>query len=61
MNYTDLTEREKEFLAIIRTMTDEQRDECLSDLQKIGHLTNRVESTRISRCEQKFINVERGR
>ena len=35
MNYTDLTEREKEFLAIIRTMTDEQRDECLSDLQKI--------------------------
>ena len=26
-----------------------------------GHLTNRVESTRISRCEQKFINMERGR
>lgn len=35
MNITDLTEREKEFLAIIRTMADEQRDECLSDLQKI--------------------------
>lgn len=35
MNYTDLTEREKEFLVIIRNMTDEQRDECFSDLQKI--------------------------
>lgn len=35
MTITDLTEREKEFLAIIRTITDEQRDECLSDLQKI--------------------------
>lgn len=35
MTITDLTEREKEFLAIIRTMTDEQRDKCLSDLQKI--------------------------
>lgn len=35
MNITDLTEREKEFLAIIRSMTEEQQDECLSDLQKI--------------------------
>lgn len=35
MTITDLTEREKEFLAIIRSMTEEQQDECLSDLQKI--------------------------
>ena len=27
--------------------------------KKNGNLTNRVDSTRISRCEQKFINVER--
>lgn len=35
MNITDLTEREKEFLAIIRSMTEEQQDTCLRDLQKI--------------------------
>lgn len=35
MHPTDLTEREKQFLAIIRTMTDEQKDECISDLQKL--------------------------
>lgn len=35
MNYTDLTEREKEILAEFRSMTDEQQDTCLRDLQNI--------------------------
>lgn len=35
MNYTDLTEREKEFLAEFRSMTDEQQDTCLRDLQNL--------------------------
>lgn len=35
MNITDLTEREKEFLAIIRSMTEEQQDTCLRDLQEL--------------------------
>ena len=34
MNYTDLTEREKEILAEFRSMTDEQQDTCLRDLLK---------------------------
>ena len=35
MNYTDLTEREKEALAEFRSMTDEQQDPCLRDLQNM--------------------------
>ncbi len=35
MNYTDLTEREKEILAEFRSMTDEQQDTCLCDLQNM--------------------------
>ncbi len=35
MNYTDLTEREKEVLAEFRSMTDEQQDTCLRDLQNM--------------------------
>lgn len=35
MNYTDLTEREKEILAEFRSMTDEQQDTCLRDLQNM--------------------------
>lgn len=35
MNYTDLTEREKEALAEFRSMTDEQQDTCLRDLQEL--------------------------
>lgn len=35
MNYTDLTDREKEILAEFRSMTDEQQDTCLRDLQNI--------------------------
>ena len=35
MNYTDLTEREKEALAEFRSMTEEQQDTCLRDLQNM--------------------------
>lgn len=35
MNITDLTEREKEVLAEFRSMTDEQQDTCLRDLQNM--------------------------
>ena len=35
MNITDLTEREKEFLAEFSSMTDEQQDTCLRDLQNL--------------------------
>lgn len=35
MNITDLTEREKAILAEFRTMTEEQQDTCLRDLQEL--------------------------
>lgn len=35
MTITDLTEREKAILAEFRSMTEEQQDTCLRDLQKI--------------------------
>lgn len=35
MNITDLTEREKAILAKFRSMTEEQQDTCLRDLQEL--------------------------
>lgn len=35
MNITDLTEREKAILAEFRSMTEEQQDTCLRDLQEL--------------------------